>query len=162
MTHEAIAGQLGYVDRRNVHNYWMAFKACGEDLWACLSRKKEVDDQVVSLCQQIWRAHPLWSAGKVHETLVRCFPERAAEVSAKKVRRVGHQIGCLGIQSSLKRQLTEGEVHVPEPVLLDALLEVADAGARVQADGAGEVRGDPPGARSGPSAGGGVVPWGSP
>jgi transposase-like protein len=143
MTYEAIAGQLGYVDRRNVHNYWMAFKACGEDLWAYLSRKKKVDNQVVSLCAQIWKAHPLWSAVQVHAELVRCFPERAAELSADNVRTAGHQIGFLGIQSSLKRQLTEGEVHVPEPVLLDALFELADAGARVQADGAEEVEGIP-------------------
>jgi transposase-like protein len=59
------------------------------------------------------------------------------------VRTAGHQVGFLGIQSSLKRQLAEGEVHVKEPVLLDALFALADAGASAQADGVEPVGGIP-------------------
>jgi transposase-like protein len=134
MTYASIARQLGYSDRRNVHNYWMAYEACGGDLGSYLARKKKVDAQVVALCAQIWKAHPLWSAVQVHEELVRRFPEGAAALGVHNVRTAGHQMGFLGIQSSLKRQLAEGKVHVKEPVLLEALFELADAGARAQAD----------------------------
>jgi transposase-like protein len=139
MTYESIAGQLGYADRRNVHNYWMAYEACGEDLGSYLSRKKKVDAGVVALCAQIWKAHPLWSAVQVHEALVGRFPEGASHLSVQNVRTAGHQIGYLGIQSVLKKQLAEGKVHLKEPVLLDALFSLADAGARAQADAAGPV-----------------------
>ena len=139
MSYEGIAQQLGYPDRRNVHNFWMEFEACGEDLQAYLSRKKKVDGEVVALCEQIWKAHPLWSAVQVYEELVRCVPERANHLSEENVRIAGHRIGFLGIQQVLKRQLAEGEVHVAEPILLDALFELADAGAQVQAENASWV-----------------------
>ena len=139
MTYEAIARQLGYPDRRNVHNFWMEFESCGEDLQAYLGRKKKVDEEVVALCEQVWKAHPLWSAVQVYEELVRCFPDRAALLCEQNVRTAGHQIGFLGIQQVLKRQLAEGEVHVEESLLLEALFELADAGAVVQADRASQV-----------------------
>ena len=47
LTHEEIARQLGYTDRRNVHNFWMEFEACGQDLEAFLRRRKKVDGEVV-------------------------------------------------------------------------------------------------------------------
>ena len=66
VTYEWIADQLGYGDRRNVHNYWAEFQACGRDLGAYLRRRKKVDDEVVACCEQIWRAHPLWTPAQVH------------------------------------------------------------------------------------------------
>ena len=90
MTLEQIAGQLGYADRRNVHNFWMEFEACGEDLDAFLSRRKKVDGEVVGLCEQIWRAHPLWSAVEVHAELVRRFPQKGSVLSEQNVRTAGH------------------------------------------------------------------------
>ena len=139
MTYEAIARELGYPDRRNVHNFWAAFAASGEDLACYLRRKKKVDEALVGLCEQIWKAHPLWSAVQVYEELVRCSPDQASHLCEENVRTAGHQIGFLGIQQVLKRQLTEGEMHVSEPILLEALFELADAGAVVQADLAGQV-----------------------
>ncbi len=139
LTYEQIARQLGYPDRRNVHNFWMAFEACGADLEAYLCRKKKVDGQVVALCEQLWKAHPLWSAVQVYEALVRRFPERGADLSEQNVRTAGHQIGFLGIQQVVKRQLAEGKLHVAAPILLEALFELADAGAQVQAETAGWV-----------------------
>jgi len=38
MTYEGIAKEFGYPDRRNVHNFWMAYLSCGEDLGAYLSQ----------------------------------------------------------------------------------------------------------------------------
>ena len=32
VSHKRIAQALGYADRRNVHNFWMAYEACGQDL----------------------------------------------------------------------------------------------------------------------------------
>ena len=136
MTYEAIAGELGYADRRNVHNFWAEFEACGEDVEAYLRRKKKVDFEVIALCEQIWKAHPLWSGVQVYEELVRRFPERGADLSEQNVRTAGHQIGFLGVQQVLKRQLAEGKLHVEAPILLKALFELADAGAQVQAENA--------------------------
>jgi len=34
VTYERLAQQLGYTDRRNVHNFWAEFEACGSDLAA--------------------------------------------------------------------------------------------------------------------------------
>lgn len=137
MTYEGIARQLGYPDRRNVHNFWMEYEACGADLEAYLCRKKKVDAEVVGLCEEIWKIHPLWSAVQVHEELVRRFPARAAGLSEQNVRTAGCQIGFLGLQQVLKKQLAEGQAHVPEPVLLEALFELADAGAQREAEKAG-------------------------
>ena len=137
MTFEAIAGQLGYADRRNVHNFWAEFEACEEDVGAYLRRKKKVNDEVIALCEQIWKAHPLWSAVDVYEELVRRFPDRGADLNEQNVRTAGHQIGFLGVQQVIKRQLAEGKVHIQQPLLLEALFELADAGAQAQAETAG-------------------------
>ena len=139
MTLEQIAGQLGYADRRNVHNFWMEFQACGEDLDAFLSRRKKVDGEVLGLCEQIWRAHPLWSAVEVHAELVRRFPQKGSALSEQNVRTAGHQIGFLGIQQVLRRQLAQGEAHYQEPFVIQALFGLAQVGAEVQAAGAQEV-----------------------
>jgi transposase-like protein len=40
----------------------------------------------------------------------------------------------LGIQKVLRRQMSEGKIHIDEPVLLEALFELADAGAQAKAD----------------------------
>ena len=121
LTYEEIARQLGYADRRNVHNFWMAYEACGEDLEAFLRRRKKVDKELVGLCEQIWEAHPLWTGVEVHAELVRRFPQQAEGVVLDNVHTAGHQIGFLGLQQVLRRQLREGKVHYPEPVLLEAL-----------------------------------------
>jgi transposase-like protein len=139
LTYEQIANQLGYPDRRNVHNFWMEFEACGEDLDAFLRRRKKVDENLVGQCEQIWKVHPLWRVDQVHAEFVRQFPEQAERIAPHNVRTAGHQIGFLGIQQVLCRQLAEGQLHVQEPVLLEALFELADAGARVQADQVGQV-----------------------
>jgi transposase-like protein len=138
MTYEQIAQQLGYADRRNVHNFWAEFQACGEDLEAFLSRRKKVDAQVVALCQQIWKAHPLWSVGQVHAELVRRFPQQGEGLTEQNIRTAGQQIGFLGVQQVLRRQLAEGKVHYQESFLLQALWTLADRGAFAQAQAAGE------------------------
>ena len=78
VTFERLAEGLGYADRRNVHNYWMEFEACGGDLETFLVRQKKVDAEVVARCQQLWQAHPLWTAVQVHAAYVRCWPESGA------------------------------------------------------------------------------------
>ncbi|MBM3302828.1 MAG: hypothetical protein FJY85_23130, partial [Deltaproteobacteria bacterium] len=139
MTYEAIASALGYADRRNVNNFWREFEGCGEDLEAYLSRRKKVDGEVVALCEAIWKAHPLWSAVEVHAELVKQFPQQALGLSEANVRTAGHQIGFLGIQQALRRQVREGQVAYKEPVFMEALFALADAGAKAQAEGAGTV-----------------------
>jgi hypothetical protein len=42
VTYEHLAHALGYADRRNVHNFWAEFEACGADLAAFLQRRKKV------------------------------------------------------------------------------------------------------------------------
>ncbi len=139
MTYDQIAQQLGYADRRNVHNFWMAFQACGEDLEAFLGRRKKVDEAVVGLCEQIWKAHPLWRAVDVHAELVKRFPQQVLGLTEQNIRTAGHRIGFLGIQQVLRRQFCEGQVHIGAPVLLDALFALADSGAQAIGDRAGQV-----------------------
>jgi transposase-like protein len=139
VSYERLAQELGYADRRNVHNFWMAYEACGQDLGAFLRRRKKVDETVVGLCEQIWREHPLWQAVEVHAELVKRFPEQGANIAIHNVRTAGHQIGFLGIQQVLRRQMSEGKIHLDEPVLLEALFELADAGACAQADQTGQA-----------------------
>ena len=43
VSYERLAEGLGYADRRNVHNFWMEFEACGSDLEAFLLRRKKID-----------------------------------------------------------------------------------------------------------------------
>lgn len=139
VSYERIAQELGYTDRRNVHNFWMAYQACGEDLEAYLRRHKKVDEELIGLCEQIWREHPLWKAVEVHAELVKRFPDKAADIAIHNVRTAGHQIGFLGIQKVWRRQMAEGKIHIDEPVLLERLFELADAGACSKADRAENI-----------------------
>lgn len=133
VTSEHLAHALGYADRRNVHNFWAEFEACGADLAAFLQRRKKVDAEVVAHCEQIWPAHPLWNCAQVLAEFRRRWPEPGALLSEQNMRTAGHQVGFLGIQQVLRRQLAEGHVHSQEPVLLEALFDLADAGAQTQA-----------------------------
>ena len=133
VTYAHLAQALGYADRRNVHNFWAEFEACGADLATFLQRRKKVDAEVVAHCEQIWQAHPLWSCAQVLVECRRRWPEPGALLSEQNIRTAGHQGGCLGIQQVLRQQLAEGHGHYQEPVLLEALFDLADASAQAQA-----------------------------
>ena len=140
VTYEYLAQALGYADRRNVHNFWAEFEASGSDLAAFMQRRKKVDAEVVARCEHIWKAHPLWTCGQVHAEFRRRWPEAGEQLSEQNIRTAGHQVGFLGIQSVLRRQLADGQVHYKEPVLIDTLLELAQAGAQTQAKAATPIR----------------------
>ena len=133
VTYEHLAQALGYADRRNVHNFWAEFETCGGDLAAFLQRRKKVDAEVVARCESIWKAHPLWTCAQVLAEFRRRWPEQGAELSEQNMRTAGHQVGFLGVQQGLRRQLAEGEAHDKEPVLLETLFELANASAQAQA-----------------------------
>jgi transposase-like protein len=133
VTYEHLAQQLGYADRRNVHNFWAEFEACGSDLAAFLLRRKKVDAEVVARCEQIWEAHPLWTCAQVLAEFRRRWPEHGARLSEQNIRTAGHQVGFLGIQRVLRRQLAQGAAHYQEPFVLAALWELAEAGAQARA-----------------------------
>lgn len=135
VSYQSIAQELGYTDRRNVHNFWMAYQACGEDLEAYLRRRKKVDAALVGLCEEVWREHPLWKAVEVQAELIKRYPDKGAEIAIHNVWTAGQQIGFLGLQQVLRRQLSEGEIHIDEPVLLEGLFALADAGACGKVDG---------------------------
>jgi transposase-like protein len=63
----------------------------------------------------------------------RRWPEHGAQLSEPNIRTAGHQVGFLGVQQVLRRQLAEGAAHYQEPVVWEALWEMADAGAHAQA-----------------------------
>ncbi len=127
VTYEHMAQALGYADRRNVHNYWAEFAACGHDLLAYLSRRKKVDAEVVACCEQIWQAHPLWSPVQVHAEVVRRLPQKGATLSVPNIRTAGQQVGFLGVQQTLRRQVAEGQAHYKEEALIEALFALAEA-----------------------------------
>jgi hypothetical protein len=102
-------------------------------LAAFLRRRKKVDAEVVARCEQIWTAHPLWTCAQVLAEFRRRWPEHGAQLSEPNIRTAGHQVGFLGVQQVLRRQLAEGAAHYQEPVVWEALWEMADAGAHAQA-----------------------------
>jgi hypothetical protein len=134
VTYEQIAQALGYADRRHVHNFWAEFEVDGADLAAFLQRRKKVDAEVVACCEQIWKAHPLGSSAQVHAEFVRRWPEQGGRLSEQNLRTAGQQVGFLGIQQALRRQVAAGHSHYQEPLLLAALLDLAHAGAQAQAN----------------------------
>ena len=140
VTYAYLAQAFGYADRRNVHNFWAEFEACGADLAAFLQRRKKVDTEVVARCEQIWKAHPLWTCAQVLAEFRRCWPEQGAPLSEQNIRTAGHQVGFLGVQQVLRRQLAEGDVHYQEPMLLEALFDLAEAGTHARAAEALPVR----------------------
>jgi transposase-like protein len=133
VTYERLARELGYADRRNVHHFWAEFEACGGDLAAFLLRRKKVDAEVVARCEQIWKAHPLWTCAQVLDEFRRRWPEPGEQLSEQNIRTAGHQVGFLGVQQVLRRQLAQGKAHYQEPVVLEALWEMAEAGAQARA-----------------------------
>ena len=139
VTYEQLAAGLGYADRRNVHNFWMEFEACGSDLEAFLVRRKKVDTEVVTRCEQIWHAHPLWNAAQVYEEYRQRWPEQGATLREANIRTAGHQLSFLKLQPVVRRQLQEGSVSYREPVLFEQLFELAKEGAESQAQEAGSV-----------------------
>ena len=136
VTFEHLAQELGYADRRNVHNFWAEFEACGGDLAAFLQRRKKVDAEVIARCEQIWKAHPLWTCAQVLAEFRRCWPEQGAKLSQQNIRTAGHQVGFLGVQRGLRRQFAQGDIQYQEAVLVEALLQRAEASAQAQAVGA--------------------------
>ncbi len=133
VTYEHLAKEMGYADRRNVHNFWAEFEACGSDLAAFFQRRKKVDTEVVARCEDIWKAHPLWTCAQVLAEFQRCWPEQGAELSEQNIRTAGQQVGFLGVQQALRRQVAEGQAHYKEPVVMSALFAMADASAQAQA-----------------------------
>ena len=136
---EQLAEKMDYADRRNVHNYWMEFEACGGDLEAFLVRRKKVDAEVVARCEQLWQAHPLWSVAQVYEAYRQRWPEQGSELSETNIRTAGHQISFLKLQQVLRRQLQEGKVSYPEEVLVEQLFELAAVGAQTRAKETGSA-----------------------
>jgi transposase-like protein len=132
VTYEHLAHALGYADRRNVHNFWAEFEACGRDLAAFFQRRKQVDAEVVGRCEQIWQAHPLWTCAQVLAEFRRRWPASGVQLHEQNMRTAGHQIGFLGVQQVLRRQLAEGAAHYQEPVVLEALFDLATASAQAQ------------------------------
>ncbi len=160
VTYEHLAQALGYADRRNVHNFCAEFEACGGDLVAFLQRRKKVDAEVVARCEQLWQAHPLWSCAQILAEFRRRWPDQGADLSEQNIRTAGHQVGFLGVQQVLRRQLAEGDVHYQEPVLLEALFDLADAGAQARAAEALPVHPLPDMVESvSPSGAGQESPW---
>ncbi len=133
VTYEHLAHALGYADRRNVHNFWAEFEACGRDLAAFFQRRKKVDAEVVARCEQIWKAHPLWTCAQVLAEFRRRWPESGVQLNEQNICTAGHQVGFLGVQQVLRRQLAEGDAHYQEPVVLEALFDLATASAQAQA-----------------------------
>ena len=139
VTFERIAEELGYADRRKVHNFWMEFESCGGDLEAFLGCRKKVDAEVVARCERIGQAHPLWRATQVLAEYRQRWPEQGMRLSEANIRTAGHQIPFLKLQQGLRRQLRDGSVSYREPVLLEQLFELAGAGAESPAKEAGAV-----------------------
>ena len=133
VTYEHLAHALGYADRRNVHNFWAEFEACGRDLAAFFQRRKKVDAEVVARCEPIWQAHPLWTWAHVLAEFRRRWPAAGVQVHEQNMRTAGHQVGFLGGHQGLRRQLAEGHAHYQEPVVLEALFDLATASAQAQA-----------------------------
>ena len=115
-----------------MHNFWAEFEACGADL-AAFPATQESRCQVVAHCEQIWQAHPLWSCAQVLTEFDGGWPAHGAQLSEQNIRTAGHQGRLLAGQQVLRRQLAEGDVHYQEPMLLEALGEMAHAGAQAQA-----------------------------
>jgi hypothetical protein len=63
----------------------------------------------------------------------RRWPEHGAQLSEQNMRTAGHQVGFLGVQQALRRQVAEGEAPYQEPFVVEALWEMADVGAQAQA-----------------------------
>jgi hypothetical protein len=133
VTSEHLAHALGSADRRNVHNFWAEFEACGSDLAAFVYRRKQVDAEVVARCEPIWKAHPLWTCAQVLAEFRRHWPDQGAALSEQHIRTAGQQVGFWGVQQALRRQVAEGEAHYKEPVVMAALFARADASAQAQA-----------------------------
>lgn len=129
---EHLAHAWGYADRRNVHNFGAEFEACGRDLAAFFQRRKKVDAEVVARCEQIWQAHPLWTCAQVLAECRRRWPASGVQLHAQNMRTAGHQVGFLGLHQVLRRQLAEGDAHDQEPVVLEALFDLATASAQAQ------------------------------
>jgi len=111
VTYEYLAQALGYADRRNVHNFWAEFEASGSDVAACMQRRKTVDAVVVTRCEHLWTAHPLWTCDQVHAECRRRWPESGEQLNEQNMRTAGCQVGFLGMQSVLRRQLADGQVQ---------------------------------------------------
>ena len=58
VTSEYLAQECGDADRRNVHNFWAEFEACGADLAAFLPRRKQGDTAVVARGEPLGKRLP--------------------------------------------------------------------------------------------------------
>jgi hypothetical protein len=133
VTYEHLAHALGYADRRKVHNFWAEFEACGRDLAAFFQRRKTVAAEVVARCEPIWTAHPLWTCAQVLAEFRRRWPESGGQLHEQNRRTAGHQVGFWGGQPVRRRPLAAGDAPYQEPVVLEAVFDLAPASAQAQA-----------------------------
>ena len=59
--------------------------------------------------------------------VVRRLPAKGATLSVPNIRTAGQQVGFLGIQQALRRQVAEGQAHYKEEGLIEALFALAEA-----------------------------------
>lgn len=131
--YEPLAHALGYADRRNVPNCWAEFEACGRDRAAFFQRRQKGDAAVVARCEQIGKAPPFWTWAPVLAECRRRWPAAGLQLPEQNMRPAGHQVGVLGVQQMRRRPWAEGDAQSQEPVVLEALCDLATASAQAQA-----------------------------
>ena len=73
----------------------------------------------------------------MHVALIHRLPEKGATLSVDNIRTAGEQVGFLGVQQVLRRQVAEGEAHYKEEELIETLFELVQHSVE---EGASEVK----------------------
>jgi hypothetical protein len=131
-TFQEIAEAFGYADRRNVHNYWQEFVACGREFFAFLRRKRKVDDTVVAAVEAEVRAN-IWSSlsalcARTNQRLGR------SDVTVPNMQAALEQIPCSVLRDVVVSAWEAGRFHPKEEVILEEVMAALETGAPGQRD----------------------------
>jgi transposase-like protein len=102
-THQAVADQIGYADRRNVQNFTHEFEECDGDLQKLISRQNSKEEQCFPKIEEQILESPFLSVNKHYSAFIEAHPELSISASTfnkyvnkidsiKLLRRVRHLV----------------------------------------------------------------------
>jgi hypothetical protein len=145
---------VGSANRQAASQHLEDFRQCGEDMRACMLRKRKVDATVVEgVVTELLKtplARPTEWVGRVNAQLGRC------DLTVANIESALEQISCVPVLRTLRRQLAAGHVQYHEASLVTEILESLSAPGGLSA-GCGVPRVDQGMKRTDPTALGALV-----
>ncbi len=106
-THQAVADQIGYADRRNVQNFTHEFDECKGDFQTLISRQNSTQEQCFPKSEEQIVESPLLSVNKHYSAFIEEHPELS--ISASTCNTYVHTIESIKILRRVRQLVSKEE-----------------------------------------------------